>query len=275
MAKKSTPLQPTHSRHLIDLSPEEFENLVYDLAISRGMVNVVWRTPGADGGRDIEAESVQRDISGSQFVAKWYIECKKYSGSVDWPTIHPKLAYADAAGADYLLLCTSSKFTPQAISNVDQWNKKRRYPLIRLWPAHEVNNQLRLHGDLQLKYALSGDPSNPGRSFFALSLTLSKAIGSYYAAVTTGITPADRMLCAANAIALLLQTRLEEIETLGTPSWQTYNALDADVDVKGNLTAFDGPALSALVCYLAALTVESRMNGYSVGAMPYCWDARS
>lgn len=256
----------TAARQLTDLSPEEFENLTYDLAIARGMVNVVWRTPGADGGRDIEAESVQRDISGAQTASKWYIECKKYVGSVDWPTIHPKLAYADAAGADYLLLCTSSKFSPQAITNVENWNLSRRRPAIRLWPGHELQSQLRLHGDLQLKYALQADSSNPGKSLFNLSLALSKSIGSYYSSVAAGGPVASRMLQAANALALLLQARMEEIETLGSPSRQpAQKAIDADVECSGDLSDFDGPALTALIAYLAALT-RRRLRAQSTQA---------
>lgn len=61
-------------RSISDLSPTEFENLIYDLMVAKGMVNVVWRTPGADGGRDIEADSIHRDISDALGFSKWYIE---------------------------------------------------------------------------------------------------------------------------------------------------------------------------------------------------------
>jgi hypothetical protein len=49
----------------LTLTPTEFENLVFDLLISRGMVNVAWRTPGADGGRDIA------QWTGRLFMASW------------------------------------------------------------------------------------------------------------------------------------------------------------------------------------------------------------
>ena len=95
MATTYTPIR-SPLRRLGSITPTEFENLLYDLVIQRGMVNVAWRTPGADGGRDIEAQSVQRDFSGTQTVQKWFIECKRYTGSVDWPTIYGKLAYGRA-----------------------------------------------------------------------------------------------------------------------------------------------------------------------------------
>jgi hypothetical protein len=252
MAKGS---RTTTTRSLTQLSPTDFENLIYDLVILRGMVNVVWRTPGADGGRDIEAESMQTDLSGVQSAAKWYVECKKYTGSVDWPTIHPKLAYAEAADAEYLLLCTTSKFTPQAVSTAAQWNDRRRPPVIRLWPGHEIENQLRLHPDLKLKYGLSRDLGMPGPSFVSLSLALSKTIGSYYgAAVMTG-KGVDRMLRAANSIALLMQVRMEELDRGGRISVQAPSGqLDVDADIAGKLIGLDEPAVAAFVNYASALS---------------------
>src|SRR5258706_16433701 len=95
-------------RLLTELTPLEFENLIFDLMTSRGMSNVVWRTPGADGGRDIEGQTTELDLSGTAVSRKWYVECKRYATSVDWPTIYPKLSYADSHHADFLLLCTTS-----------------------------------------------------------------------------------------------------------------------------------------------------------------------
>jgi hypothetical protein len=38
------------------LAPEEFENLAYDLLFLSGVQNLQWRTPSADGGRDLEGQ---------------------------------------------------------------------------------------------------------------------------------------------------------------------------------------------------------------------------
>lgn len=50
------------------LSPTAFEHLIFDLMILTGLRNVVWRSPGADGGRDIEGDflTVVSAISGSR-----------------------------------------------------------------------------------------------------------------------------------------------------------------------------------------------------------------
>lgn len=260
-------------RKLSDFSPTEFENLLFDLVIAKGMVNVVWRTPGADGGRDIEAESLQTDASNTQAFTKWYIECKKYSGSVDWPTIHPKLAYADSAGAEYLLLCTTSKFTPQAINCCSQWNQTHRFPKVRLWAGHDLSIHLEQYPDLKYRYGLATIPSTPGKSIVALSLALSKTIGSYYSASVDSSTAPDRMLRAAFAIALLLQLRMEDIENDGTINYRPLQATDdlaIEADFKGTPVSIDEPALAAFIGYLCALTKTrltvtfSRQGSYTV-----------
>jgi hypothetical protein len=255
--KKTNIRRSLAPRKLSDFSPTEFENLLFDLIIAKGMVNVVWRTPGADGGRDIEAESVQTDASNTQAFAKWYIECKKYSGSVDWPTIHPKLAYADSAGAEYLLLCTTSKFTPQAINCCNQWNQTHRYPKVRLWAGHDLSTQLGQYPDLKYRYGLTTIPATPGRSIVALSLALSKTIGSYYSASAKAKTAPDRMLRAAFAIAILLQLRMEDIANDGAINYrplQSKDDLAIEADFTGTPQAIDEPALAAFCSYLCALT---------------------
>jgi hypothetical protein len=64
------------------LKPTAFENLSFDLVTAAGLQNAVWRTPGADGGRDIEATMPVMDISGEVTHQKWYIECKRYKHSL-------------------------------------------------------------------------------------------------------------------------------------------------------------------------------------------------
>src|SRR5262249_14622123 len=88
------------------LSPQTFEHLIYDLLVRRGFVNVTWRTPGADGGRDLDADASVMDLRGSVRLDRWYVECKRYA--VDWPTLREKIAFAENQDADYLLMCTTS-----------------------------------------------------------------------------------------------------------------------------------------------------------------------
>jgi Restriction endonuclease len=76
------------------LHPEEFENLTYDILFLSGVQNLRWRTPSADGGRDLEGDVPIVDFSGETVRQRWYIECKRYAQSINWPTIYEKLTIA-------------------------------------------------------------------------------------------------------------------------------------------------------------------------------------
>jgi len=120
-------------KKLLSLSAVFFENLVYDTVTALGLENAVWRTPGRDGGRDIEGSFFVSDLSGFRHPQRWYVECKKYASSVDWPTIHEKLAYAESHGADFLLLVTTASVSPQGTDEINRWNAGHHKPQIRVW----------------------------------------------------------------------------------------------------------------------------------------------
>lgn len=255
------PVSTTLSR----LTPTQFENLVFDLVTAMGLRNVTWRTPGADGGRDIEAEQIEPDFAGIHTSAKWFIECKQYQGSVDWPTIYGKVAYADSQHADYLLMCTPSKYTPTAITQVANWNTGRRVLKIRLWPGHELEKHLKKFPDIESKYGLSIVPNMPGRSVVALALALSKAIASHHSAVIfNGQTP-DRMLLAAQSLADLLLQRMEDIKRRAK-IMPIFKSLPNDPrwTFTGKPFKIDFFALLAFLGYLHALTKNNlTINGES------------
>ncbi|HDZ9489188.1 TPA: restriction endonuclease, partial [Vibrio cholerae] len=85
---------------LLSLSPEQFESMTFDIVTALGLRNAVWRTPGSDVGRDIEGNYYISDLSGLYQKQKWYVECKRYAKSVDWPTVWNKIAYAETHSAD-------------------------------------------------------------------------------------------------------------------------------------------------------------------------------
>jgi hypothetical protein len=103
---------------LLAMRPVSFENLVYDIVTSAGLANGVWRTPGADAGRDIEGIARSVDFSGYFVSDRWYVDCKRYSASVPWPTVWEKAAYADSHSADVLLIVTTATLSPQCKTEV-------------------------------------------------------------------------------------------------------------------------------------------------------------
>jgi hypothetical protein len=245
-------------RTLAKLTPTEFENLIFDLLVLTGMANVRWRTPGADGGRDIEGETVERDLSGAQVVRKWFVECKRYAKSVDWPTIYSKLSYADSLNANFLLMCTTAKFSPQALTHVDAWNANHRPVVIRLWAGHDLQLQLRQHADLLLKYRLTSAPSVPGQSFLALSLALSKTVSSHHSRLVFSGKQPDLMLQAAQAFSELLTRRMDDLNREGSISVTFPHGLLKAQPLVGCTFYVDSPhvdeaGLRAFAAYLVAL----------------------
>jgi hypothetical protein len=242
-------------RSLIDLSPTEFENLTFDLVVAMGLKNVAWRTPGADGGRDIEATAPVKDFSGKHTSQKWFIECKRYSGSVDWPTIYGKLAYADSHVADYLLMCTSSQFTPAAITHADEWNNQRRNTKIRLWPSHVLEQQLLSHPDIQLKYGLTNTPGSPGQTIVNLALVLSKTVATHYSNLVFSDVEPDRMLEASRCISELITQRMTDLaEKAKIALVLKPNENDASATYVGKSFEIDHYGFQALNMYLFALS---------------------
>lgn len=264
MAKISTTsTSSTRTSTLNCLTPTEFENLIFDLLVAKGLKNVTWRTPGADGGRDIEAELIEADFSGTHTSERWFIECKKYRGSVDWPTIYAKVAYADSQHADYLLMCSPSKYTPAAITQATNWNSGRRALKIRLWAGHELEQQLNAYPDIQRKYGLISALRSPGRTIVSLALALSKSVASHHSSlVFDGLQP-DRMLLASQSLADLLLQRMADLDYVGylQPVFKEAPA-DERWSFIGKPFKADFFALQAFLGYLFALTnVILEING--------------
>lgn len=210
-------------KELIDLTPQEFENLVFDLLTLLGLKNCVWRTPGSDGGRDIQGEYIHSDISGYSQKEIWYVECKRYTGSVDWPTVWNKISYAEAQAADVLLIATTSSLTPQATDNLNNWNGNKKKPLIRAWSGAEMKNKLNIFPELQARYELVPDPfNNPARSVLPLIKILLKLnyslSGSY-----VFLQDCSSQIETLNSLAGLLSKRIEDLESYNKVIFYKFN----------------------------------------------------
>lgn len=241
------------------LTPTEFENVVYDLVTYAGLRNAVWRTPGSDGGRDIEGEMATTDFSGFVTVAKWYIECKRYAVSVDWPTVWGKIAYADSHGADYLLLVTTAVLSPQCKSEVSKWNINRRRPVVRFWEAANLDQTLVHFPSILVKYSLAADTKLAPAAFMALAQQTSKVVQAAYG-VSEIASHENPALEAASALSELLTVRIRNAENgvkftispfvvvADQFHWITFNGNIAE------LTGFDRHGLRAMLAVLRHVT---------------------
>lgn len=151
------------------------------------MSNVSWRTPGADGGRDLEGQHLHVDLSGEIRLESWYVECKRYSSSLDWPTVFGKLAYAENAGADFLLLCTNSTLSPACKNEVSRRESRRLTPKIRAWEGPQLERLIARESILLAKYNLSEGASLETSALPLLRLAAKSSDAAYGAAVLAGI----------------------------------------------------------------------------------------
>jgi hypothetical protein len=167
------------------LQPQEFENLTYDILFLSGVQNLRWRTPSADGGRDLEGDVATMDFSSETVRQRWYIECKRYVQSLNWSTVYEKLTVAINHAADYLLFVTTSNFSAQCRDEVQRHNEKGGVQ-IRIWPFYYLERLLAIHGQVAVKYGLVKSPQSLHVDFEKIMFELTKLAQSTYAALEFG-----------------------------------------------------------------------------------------
>ena len=236
--------------NLLSLSPGQFESMTFDIVTTLGLRNTVWRTPGSDVGRDIEGDYFISDLSGQYQRQKWYVECKRYTGSVDWPTVWNKISYAEAQSADMLLFVTSSSLTPQAVDQVRAWNETRKKPTIRFWGAVEVAAKLNLYPELARKYGLKSEAASKLDIFYPSILLLIKISNTL--SPDTGPIP-EIKLWLAHSISELVSTRMSDVKVSDEFYFRTHNTEDQFewIDYSGLCVKhYDRFSIRALLAYL-------------------------
>ncbi len=234
-----------------------FENIVYDTLFYAGFRNLVWRTPGPDGGRDLEAELPLQDASGYVQTQRWYIECKRYSNTVSWPLIWEKLSYADVAEVDFLFLVTTGNISPTAETKIAEWNNAKRKPTIRVWRGYELEHKLVRYPSLLLKYGLSNDQLVANAGFLKLAIVSTKAIQSAYGASYVKRNMLPHVEFAA-AMSELLTRRMADIEKYGKFNLSPFErSIDSyewlKIDKNAPIEIFDRSGIRGILCILRLL----------------------
>lgn len=226
------------------------------------MLNLVWRTPGPDTGRDIEGHFAQQDLSGQTVLQVWYVECKRYTAAIDWPTVWQKLSYADNLGADFLLLVTNSNPSPACETQISQWNAARRGPQIRVWRGYDLHRVLVQFPIVALKYGILEPHMPPSSGFLELALDLTKMVQSAYVANALEMDYRSSLETAA-AVAELLSWRMSDISEYGRlvasgpdTGREYYDWLDTDADIVG----FDEVSVRALSAAARYITASARVE---------------
>ncbi|WP_439397645.1 restriction endonuclease [Bradyrhizobium sp. PMVTL-01] len=252
------------------LHPEQFENLTYDILLLSGVQNLRWRTPSADGGRDLEGEVVSIDFSGHTDRQRWYIECKRYAKSVDWPTIYEKLTVAINHQADYLLLVTTANVSVPCRDEIQRHNDRRGVQ-IRVWPFYYLDQLLTIHGQVAVKYGLVKSQQSLHVDFAKIIEELKKLAQATYAAAAFGQTPVDRITLLA-ALTELVSARIEDSRKHGRfvndhfkPDRDTYDWCKPAPLPAAN---FDSTSLRAALAtvknVLSLLELKCRVDGEAV-----------
>ncbi|MCK1970052.1 restriction endonuclease [Franconibacter sp. IITDAS19] len=242
---------------LLSLSPTKFENLTFDVVTALGLRNSVWRTPGSDLGRDIEGDYFISDLSGQYQKQRWYIECKRYTSSVDWPTIWNKISYAETHVADILLFVTSSSLSPQAIDQIRLWNKANKKPLIRFWGAVDLCAKLNLHPQIAKKYGLKPEIDS-NIEIFAPSIDLLLRITNSLSPEIGEVSQAKLWLL--HSFSELISQRILDANTGYGFYFKEHTAIDYFdwIDVtKVNLQCFDKYSTRVLLAYLFFVLKEA------------------
>ncbi len=234
---------------------------MFDCLRASGLRNLLWRTPGADGGRDIEGWRFVNDFSGQDTSQKWFIECKRYSNSLDWPTVWKKIAYADGHLADYLLVATNSNPSPACENEIARWNEGRRTPIIRFWRGYDLPRIIRSFPHIAVAYGLATNIQTTDAAALSLS------------AIVTGITQAAYVshslggdvslgLEAGSYLSELLSHRLSDLERFGrfVPGAELQSAPAFDwLDCTGDVSCWEDVGFRATLTYLRYQTQCERI----------------
>jgi hypothetical protein len=243
------------SQALNALSPTELENLSFDLLQKLGMRNCVWRTPGRDGGRDIQGEYFIEDISGYLQKQTWYVDCKKYSKSLSWPNVWEKISFADSHSADSLLIITSSSLSPQAIDEVNNWNRVPNRLKIRFWSGVDIESKLKLYPEISIKYGLSDNPvKDAALALLPLTKILLKFSYSAQACQEFEQKPDSKFL-VIYALSELISIRLSDFSQYNKLNTYKFRKNKDSFDWllgddKVEILSLDRYSFRAIICYL-------------------------
>lgn len=152
------------SIRLDHLSPEQFEELCFDLLADLGLLELSWRKgtggPGSpsDGGRDIEAILERPAPDGSTLREKWFIECKHHAAGVPSTALEPLLTAAVANRPDHVLFVCSGFLSNPAKDFLQHYVRSNNPPFrVSTWERPKLHELLGARSRLLVKYGLASD----------------------------------------------------------------------------------------------------------------------
>jgi hypothetical protein len=146
------------------LNSTQFEELCYDLLQECGFINVNWRkgtglsTSPSDSGRDIECQIRRKDIDGTEFFERWFVECKHYKKGVPPDKLQNGLTWALAERPDTLCIIASGFLSNAAKNYLEKFKSENKPPFrIKVWEKSNLQKLLAGKWLLLQKYNLSNE----------------------------------------------------------------------------------------------------------------------
>jgi hypothetical protein len=154
-------LATKHQHHFEDLSPDDFERMVYWLVERSGEFDAVqWYGGARDKGRDVVAH--RHTPAGRE---KWYIQCKRYQ-SIAFSTLRhelDKLAEHSKADADFapdvIVFATACPVPPQAKDEAASHAEALGLPQPYYWGRLELDERLKAQPDTEAEFFGASSPA--------------------------------------------------------------------------------------------------------------------
>ncbi|MBU3912950.1 MAG: DUF3808 domain-containing protein [Nanoarchaeota archaeon] len=111
------------------LTPEEFQDLSYDIVCRNGFRNVKQRGRGGDGGRDIEAEFLTK-IGKDELTERFWFQCKNQKKGVNFSDISTEVQKAQDQGTIKFVILSNVDTTPACKDDLNNWNNKNKCQIL-------------------------------------------------------------------------------------------------------------------------------------------------
>jgi hypothetical protein len=144
-------MRPVDELDFSRLTPDQFEELCFDIVEAAGFRRLAWRQGGADNGRDIQGYKQVSTGVADDFEELWFFECKRYQGGVPPEELNSKIAWADAEKPKHLVIFVSSYITNNARTWLEKIEKDKFYK-IHLIEGKRLKSLVSRHDIIEARY---------------------------------------------------------------------------------------------------------------------------
>jgi formylglycine-generating enzyme required for sulfatase activity len=260
-----------HQHHFEDVSPDDFERLVYWLVKRSGEFDAVqWYGGARDKGRDVVA---YRHTAGRE---KWYIQCKRYR-SIAFPTLRDELdklaghaSEEPGFAPDVIVFATACPVPPDAKDRAAAHARALGLPAPYYWGRLELDERLKAQPEIEEEFFGSPAPSSPPAhvDLRGAQVEGSVIVGDLNLTVP-GLSSTDLNTLMARILEALRSAA--PVTIAGGPGDTTVLAVDGEPQVvasKEQGAALAGRAARSVEAYLAGLVVHRDFGPWDTRYVP-------